>query len=69
LNVEVPEISVGAKAELTFVAPDEVWTVDASKFKSKSRNTPFDKKILTGKPLGIFNNGSLFLNGEFVYLN
>jgi dihydroorotase len=69
LNVKVPEISVGAKAELTFVAPDEVWTVDASKFESKSRNTPFDKKILTGKPLGIFNNGSLFLNGEFVYLN
>ncbi len=66
LNLDVPVIEEGKKAELTFINPDEIWTVDINKFKSKSRNSPFDKRILTGKPLGIFNNGKFFYNGEFV---
>ena len=64
LGLEIPRIEENSRAEITFVNSDEVWTVDINKFKSKSRNSPFDKKILTGKPLGIFNKGKLFLNGE-----
>ncbi len=66
LNLPIPKAESGQKAELTFVAPDEVWTVDIAKFKSKSKNSPFGNKILTGKPLGIFNNGKFFYKGEFV---
>lgn len=34
-------LSVGADADVALVDPNEPWEVDPSKFKSKSRNTPF----------------------------
>lgn len=34
-------LSVGADADVALVDPNEQWEVDPSKFKSKSRNTPF----------------------------
>lgn len=66
LNLPVPAFKVGAKAEFTILDLNQIWTVDKEKFYSKSRNTPFDKKLLTGKPVGVFNNGKLFLNGNFL---
>lgn len=42
-------LAVGADADLCLVAPDEVWTVDASTFQSKSRNTPFQGEKLKGR--------------------
>lgn len=42
-------LAVGADADLCLVAPDEVWTVDAEKFQSKSRNTPFQGEKLKGR--------------------
>lgn len=42
-------LAVGADADLALVAPDETWTVDAEKFQSKSRNTPFQGRTLRGK--------------------
>ena len=42
-------LAVGADADLCLVAPDEVWTVDAEKFQSKSRNTPFQGEQLKGR--------------------
>jgi len=42
-------LAVGADADLCLVAPDETWTVDASKFQSKSRNTPFEGMALKGR--------------------
>ncbi len=66
LNLKVPAFKVGEKAELTILDLDEVWTVNKEKFVSKSKNTPFDKRLLTGKAVGIYNNGKLLLNGEIV---
>lgn len=66
LNIPIPSFVEGSKAEFTILDLNEVWTVDKEKFLSKSRNTPFDKRLLTGKPLGIFNKGKLFLNGEII---
>ncbi len=34
-------LAVGADADLCVVDPQEQWTVDPTKFRSKSRNTPF----------------------------
>jgi len=66
LNIEIPQIKIGNKAEFTFLIPDKIWAVNLSQSKSKSKNSPFDKKLLTGKAIGIFNNSKLYLNGEYV---
>lgn len=65
LRLNLPTIKVGQKANLTFLDLNQVWTVDISKFKSKSKNSPFDKKLLTGKAIGVINNSQMFFNGEF----
>ena len=36
-------------ADLTIFDPDKPWTIDASKFLSKSKNTPFDERPTQGK--------------------
>ncbi len=41
-------IGVGKPANLTIVSPDKGFKVDASKFLSKGKNTPFDKVDLSG---------------------
>ncbi len=66
LNLEVPLIQIGYKANLTILDKDIVWTVDKSKFLSKSRNTPFDKRLLTGKAIGVVNNRKMFFEGKFI---
>jgi dihydroorotase len=44
---------------------DAVWTVDKKKFFSKSINTPFDKKLLTGKSIGVINKSNMYYDGNF----
>ena len=34
-------LAVGADADIVLIDPQESWEVDPSKFRSKSRNTPF----------------------------
>jgi len=68
LKIPVPQIKVGEMANLTIIDPDEVWTVDIKKFHSKSKNSPFDKRLLTGKSVAVINNAQLFKNGEFSVL-
>ena len=38
----------GRAADITILAPDEKGVVDSSKFRSKSRNTPFNGYQYTG---------------------
>jgi len=66
LNLNIPEIKVGETANLTILDIDAVWTVDKKKFLTKSINTPFDKKLLTGKSLGVINKSKMFFEGSFV---
>jgi len=49
LNLPLPKFKAGETANFTILDPNEVWTVDISKFKSRSVNSPFDKRLLTGK--------------------
>ncbi|MGE5351167.1 MAG: dihydroorotase [Acidobacteriota bacterium] len=65
LNLPVPKISEGEVANLTIVDPEVVWTVDVKQFKSKSKNSPFDKRLLTGKALGVINKGKMFFEDKF----
>lgn len=62
LGLPAPKIEVGAMANLTIIDPDAIWTVDKTKFKSRSRNTPFHGWKLTGKVLGAVNNGYWMLD-------
>ncbi len=65
LNLHIPKIEVGEIANFTILDTDAVWTVDKKKFFSKSINTPFDKKLLTGKPVGVINKSKMFFEGTF----
>ena len=49
LELDAGALSIGAKADVTLIDPDREWTVDASKFESLSRNTPFHSWKLKGR--------------------
>jgi len=60
LNLPIPKFEAGEIANFTIIDPNHVWTVDISKFKSKSKNSPFDKKLLTGKAIAVINQKKMF---------
>jgi dihydroorotase len=65
LNIPVPLIAEGEKANFTIIDAEIIWTVDVQSFKSKSRNSPFDKRLMKGKALGAMNNGKFYFEGEY----
>lgn len=59
LKVPGGSLAVGAVADVTIVDPGQEWTVDASQFRSRSRNTPFDGWKLKGKTVRTIVGGVL----------
>ena len=57
LGVPAGTLSVGAAADITVFDPEEEWTVDVSRFKSKSRNSVLDGVRLTGRAVTTFVGG------------
>ncbi len=57
LNVVGGSLTVGAPADITVFDPDAEWTVDVTKFKSKSRNSVLNGVTLTGKSVMTFVDG------------
>jgi dihydroorotase len=49
LKLNKGSLSIGADADITIIDPNVAWTVDSMKFKSKSRNTPFNEWQLKGR--------------------
>ncbi len=49
LKIGKGTLQAGADADITVIDPDLEWTVDASLFKSKSKNTPFNGTKLKGR--------------------
>ena len=68
LNIPIPKFEVGAIANFTILDADLVWTVDTSKFKSKSKNSPFDKRLLTGKAIAVINKKKMFIDNHWIDL-
>lgn len=66
LNIPIPLIKVGEPANLTIIDKDLVWTVDVAGFKSKSKNSPFDKRLLTGKSVAVINKSKMYFDGKFL---
>jgi dihydroorotase len=56
LNLEIPKIDVDEKANLTLFDPSRVWRFDEKTNLSKSRNSPWYGKEVTGKAVAVFNN-------------
>ncbi|MDZ7658469.1 dihydroorotase [Fodinibius sp.] len=62
LNLDIPKIKEGAKANLTFFNVDEEWTFNESTVRSKSKNSPYLGEKLKGRAEAIYNNGRLVIN-------
>ena len=60
--LHLPEIRIaeGERANLTILDPAVEWVVDPQAFKSRSRNTPFGGRRLTGRAVGVLNNGRAY---------
>lgn len=59
LNLKFEQPKPGSTANFSIVDLNKKWTVDPSKFKSKSRNCPFANRTLKGKVLKTFFKGEL----------
>jgi dihydroorotase len=59
LKLNKGALSLGADADMTIIDLDVDWTVDASQFKSKSKNTPFDGWKLRGEAVRTIVGGKI----------
>jgi dihydroorotase len=61
-GIAIPQIKEGLTAKLTLFDPATAFTFDISLIKSKSKNSAFVGKQLTGKVIGIVNGNSSYFN-------
>ena len=64
-GLEERTIKIGGIASLTLFQPEEKWTLNEKENRSRSNNTPFYDKALIGRPYGIIQKDSLFLNEQY----
>jgi dihydroorotase len=60
LNLDIPRIKEGDKANLTVVNSNYKWKPAEAKSFSQALNTPFGNYNLTGKSLAVINKGKIF---------
>ncbi len=63
-RLPVPGIKKGELANVTIIDPKKKWKVDVNKFKSLSRNSPYDGWTLNGAVLGVVNKGLYWKKGQ-----
>ena len=62
LQLNIPTIKEGEKADLTIYNPKKAWKYNEKSNVSKSTNSPLLDKELTGAVIGVVNNGKYFIN-------
>jgi len=62
LNLDIPKLEKGNKANLTLFTTDEEWMYSAKEVRSKSRNSPYIGQQMTGRAIGIYNKGQFIEN-------
>ena len=62
LGLNNATIKENEKACLTLFLPATEWTYEKATVQSKSKNSPFIGKKLTGKVIGIINKDQVHLN-------
>lgn len=60
LNINTIKLNIGDVANFTILDLNNEWIVDIEKFKSKSRNSPYNNHKLKGKPIYTINNSYVF---------
>ena len=61
LGLETGHLKLGAPANLVLIDPNKPWLCDSEKLQSRSKNTPFDGRRLTGRAI------KTIYRGEVVY--
>jgi dihydroorotase len=61
LGIEAGSIELGKKADITILNTEIEYVIDKNKFYSKSRNTPFNGRRVTGKAV------AAIVDGKFIY--
>lgn len=59
LSLNHGTLSPGQPADITLINPTRQWTVHASEFRSRSRNTPFDGHVFTGCVVATIVDGEI----------
>ena len=59
LGIPKGTLQLGADADVTIIDPKVRWTVDPSKFRSKSANTPFAGWDLIGRAEVVIVGGKI----------
>lgn len=59
LDLPYGTLTPGSAADITVIDPTAEWTIDASKFHSASRNTPFHGRKVTGRLIATIVDGDL----------
>jgi len=57
LGVTGGTLQVGQPADVTIIDPSHEWVIDAERFRSKSRNTPFNGREVRGKAAATLVDG------------
>ena len=60
-GLDMPVIEEDTKASLTLFDPNKVWTLDDKTNFSKSKNSPWYGRQLTGKVVAVFNNNKQWM--------
>ncbi len=64
LGINKGTLQIGVEADVTIIDPKVRWTVDPSKFRSKSANTPFAGMELTGRAEAVIVGGRVKFRRE-----
>ncbi|MDA3859767.1 MAG: dihydroorotase [Melioribacteraceae bacterium] len=66
LNLELPKIQVGEKANLTILDLEHKFKFAVKSSKSRSKNTPFDGREFNGKAIAVINNSQIYFESKFI---
>lgn len=59
LGLQAGTLSPGAVADVTIIDPSAEWTIDATQFKSRCRNTPFAGRTVKGRAMATIVGGEV----------
>ncbi len=63
-GLDAGTLRIGARADVAVIDPDRVWTVEAKRFRSKGRNTPFEGRAVQGRvERTLFDGVEVFADG------